>query len=54
MLFIRYCFFLIYKDEYMLIVSGLCWLCRMLLALGYWGICSVCLRVIRIDKTLCL
>ncbi|EHY5866947.1 TPA: DNA utilization protein GntX, partial [Escherichia coli] len=25
----------------MLTVPGLCWLCRMPLALGHWGICSV-------------
>ncbi|MCV3304492.1 DNA utilization protein GntX, partial [Leclercia adecarboxylata] len=26
----------------MLTVPGLCWLCRMPLALSHWGICSVC------------
>ncbi|EEA8077810.1 DNA utilization protein GntX, partial [Salmonella enterica subsp. enterica] len=25
----------------MLTVPGLCWLCRMPLALSHWGICSV-------------
>lgn len=38
----------------MLTVLGLCWLCRMPLALGYWGICLVCLRATCTDKTLCL
>lgn len=28
----------------MLTVPGLCWLCRMPLTLGHWGICSVCTR----------
>lgn len=28
----------------MLTVPGLCWLCRMPLALSHWGICSVCAR----------
>lgn len=28
----------------MLTVPGLCWLCRMPLALSAWGICSVCTR----------
>lgn len=28
----------------MLTVPGLCWLCRMPLMLGHWGICSVCTR----------
>ena len=28
----------------MLTVPGLCWLCRMPLALSRWGICSVCTR----------
>ena len=37
----------------MLTVPGLCWLCRMPLALGHWGICSVCSRAARTDKTLC-
>ena len=37
----------------MLTVPGLCWLCRMPLALGHWGICSVCSRAARSDKTLC-
>lgn len=37
----------------MLTVPGLCWLCRMPLALGHWGICSVCSRATRTDKTLC-
>ncbi|ESU80878.1 Amidophosphoribosyltransferase family protein [Shigella dysenteriae WRSd3] len=36
----------------MLTVPGLCWLCRMPLALGHWGICSVCSRAARTDKTL--
>lgn len=26
----------------MLTVPGLCWLCRMPLALSHWGVCSVC------------
>ena len=26
----------------MLTVPGLCWLCRMPLALSAWGVCSVC------------
>ena len=34
----------------MLTVPGLCWLCRMPLALGHWGICSVCSRAARSDK----
>ena len=37
----------------MLTVPGLCWLCRMPLALGHWGICSVCSRAARTDKMLC-
>lgn len=28
----------------MLTVPGLCWLCRMPLTLGHWGVCSVCER----------
>ncbi|WP_436857407.1 DNA utilization protein GntX [Citrobacter tructae] len=28
----------------MLSVPGLCWLCRMPLTLGHWGICSACTR----------
>ena len=28
----------------MLTVPGLCWLCRMPLMLGHWGMCSVCTR----------
>lgn len=28
----------------MLTVPGLCWLCRMPLALSHWGVCSVCTR----------
>lgn len=31
----------------MLTVPGLCWLCRMPLTLGHWGICSVCTRATR-------
>lgn len=31
----------------MLTVPGLCWLCRMPLALSHWGICSVCARAVR-------
>ncbi|HIC2036472.1 DNA utilization protein GntX [Enterobacter soli] len=30
----------------MLTVPGLCWLCRMPLALSRWGICSVCTRAL--------
>ena len=53
MIFIRYCSLFTYKDEHILTVPGLCWLCRMPLALGHWGICSVCSRATRTDKTLC-
>ncbi|MHA0866951.1 DNA utilization protein GntX [Enterobacter wuhouensis] len=31
----------------MLTVPGLCWLCRMPLALSAWGICSVCTRSLK-------
>ena len=30
----------------MLTVPGLCWLCRMPLALSAWGVCSVCTRAL--------
>ena len=37
----------------MLTVPGLCWLCRMPLALSHWGICSVCERAARRHEPLC-
>lgn len=37
----------------MLTVPGLCWLCRMPLTLGHWGICSVCARATRQHVSLC-
>ena len=37
----------------MLTVPGLCWLCRMPLALGHWGICSVCAQSVRCRVCLC-
>ncbi|MDA8478387.1 DNA utilization protein GntX [Citrobacter sp. Awk 4] len=37
----------------MLTVPGLCWLCRMPLALGHWGICSVCAHSVRCRVCLC-
>lgn len=37
----------------MLSVPGLCWLCRMPLALASWGICSVCCRALFIKQTVC-
>lgn len=37
----------------MLTVPGLCWLCRMPLALSRWGICSVCTRALGESATLC-
>lgn len=37
----------------MLSVPGLCWLCRMPLALASWGICSVCCRALFITQTVC-
>ncbi len=37
----------------MLTVPGLCWLCRMPLALSHWGICSVCARAVRQRVSLC-
>lgn len=37
----------------MLTVPGLCWLCRMPLALSHWGICSVCTRAARRHVSLC-
>ena len=37
----------------MLTVPGLCWLCRMPLTLGHWGICSVCTRATRRHINLC-
>lgn len=37
----------------MLTVPGLCWLCRMPLALSHWGICSVCTRAARRRVSLC-
>ena len=37
----------------MLTVPGLCWLCRMPLTLGHWGICSVCTRATRQHASLC-
>ncbi|WP_417643245.1 DNA utilization protein GntX [Enterobacter kobei] len=37
----------------MLSVPGLCWLCRMPLALAAWGICSVCCRALFIMQTVC-
>ncbi|POT55426.1 DNA utilization protein GntX [Citrobacter amalonaticus] len=37
----------------MLTVPGLCWLCRMPLALSRWGICSVCARAACRHPTLC-
>ena len=37
----------------MLTVPGLCWLCRMPLALSRWGICSVCQRAAQRRISLC-
>ncbi|MGK9878553.1 DNA utilization protein GntX, partial [Salmonella enterica subsp. enterica] len=37
----------------MLTVPGLCWLCRMPLALSHWGICSVCARAVRQRVSVC-
>ncbi|HGL6400323.1 MULTISPECIES: phosphoribosyltransferase family protein [Citrobacter] len=37
----------------MLTVPGLCWLCRMPLALSHWGICSICTRAARRRVSLC-
>lgn len=37
----------------MLTVPGLCWLCRMPLALSHWGICSVCTGAVRRRPGLC-
>lgn len=37
----------------MLTVPGLCWLCRMPLALACWGICSVCTRALQISTSVC-
>nr|WP_318383381.1 DNA utilization protein GntX [uncultured Enterobacter sp.] len=37
----------------MLTVPGLCWLCRMPLALAHWGICSVCTRALHCAVNLC-
>ncbi|HGY3718094.1 TPA: DNA utilization protein GntX [Citrobacter gillenii] len=37
----------------MLTVPGLCWLCRMPLMLGHWGMCSVCTRATRHHVCLC-
>lgn len=37
----------------MLTVPGLCWLCRMPLALPHSGICSVCYRAAHLTDTLC-
>lgn len=37
----------------MLTVPGLCWLCRMPMALSHWGICSVCVRAARQRESLC-
>lgn len=37
----------------MLTVPGLCWLCRMPLALGHWGICSVCSHAAHKHEMLC-
>ncbi len=41
------------KDAPMLTVPGLCWLCRMPLALNRKGICSVCARAVRQRVSLC-
>ena len=37
----------------MLTASGLCWLCRMPLALSAWGICSVCTRSLQGARSSC-
>ena len=37
----------------MLSVPGLCWLCRMPLALASWGVCSVCCRALFITLNVC-
>ena len=37
----------------MLTVPGLCWLCRMPLALSTWGVCSVCTRSLASSITTC-
>ena len=37
----------------MLTVPGLCWLCRMPLALSHWGICSVCTYALTPRITVC-
>lgn len=37
----------------MLTVPGLCWLCKMPLALGAWGVCSVCTRSLERRITTC-
>ena len=37
----------------MLTVPGLCWLCRMPLALSAWGVCSVCTRSLASRITTC-
>ena len=37
----------------MLTAPGLCWLCRMPLALPHSGICSVCCRTVRLTENMC-
>ena len=37
----------------MLTVPGLCWLCRMPLALAHWGICSCCARTLPLKVPVC-
>ncbi|MGK9174235.1 DNA utilization protein GntX [Yokenella regensburgei] len=37
----------------MLTVPGLCWLCRMPLALAHWGICSSCARTLPLRISVC-
>ncbi|MFP2469113.1 DNA utilization protein GntX [Pseudescherichia vulneris] len=37
----------------MLTAHGLCWLCKMPLALAHWGICSRCTRALRTDVMRC-
>lgn len=37
----------------MLSVPGLCWLCRMPLRLGHWGVCSVCEKGLAGRECLC-
>ncbi len=37
----------------MLTVPGLCWLCRMPLALSAWGVCSVCTRSLKRQAMTC-